>query len=102
MSVDCPSLESIGTSAFEGCSNLQSVMIYNNCTNIGENAFKGCFSTTIYCTFSAQPETWHPNWNPDNLKVVWMEPIRTWDISATADDSVIANLYNDHLDLEGY
>lgn len=37
-------LTSIGEDAFEGCQNLQSIVLPNSITNIGQNAFLGCGS----------------------------------------------------------
>ena len=94
--VDCYNLQSVGASAFEGCSNLKTVILYDGVTNIGENAFKGCSEDlTIYCMFDSKPEAWHENWNPDNCEVIWNGAIETWDISATEEDNVTAKLYND-------
>ena len=93
-SVDCCNLTSIGTSAFENCKNLKSVTLYENTTNIGENAFKGCSKDLIiYYKGMTIPETWNTNWNPDNLPVLFGELVETWDISATEDDNVTAKLY---------
>lgn len=92
-SVDCGNLTSIGTSAFEGCSELKTVVLYEGVADVGENAFKGC-NCIIYCMFDSQPETWHGNWNPDGCEVVWTL-VETWDISATEEDDVISKLYND-------
>lgn len=92
--VDCPGLTSIGVSAFENCANLESVVLYEDVGYVGENAFKGCTNTIIYCHMKEQPEGWHKNWNPDGCEVVWLV-IETWDISAASNDNVIAKLYND-------
>ena len=38
-SVDCYNLTSIGKNAFEGCTNLKTVILYDTVEYIGENAF---------------------------------------------------------------
>ena len=91
--VDCYNLANIGASAFENCTNLKSVVLYDNVESVGENAFKGCDNVVIYCESQNITETWHENWNPDNRPVLCGEPINTWDISDTEDDNVIAQLY---------
>lgn len=99
-SVDCCNLTSIGANAFENCTNLKSVILYENVTSIGENAFKGC-NCIIYYKGENIPETWNENWNPDDCIVVLGEPIETWDISATSNDNVIAVLYDNWLLISG-
>lgn len=92
-SVDCYNLTSIGTSAFENCKNLETVVLYESVTSIRENAFKGCSDKlVIYYTGNSIPATWHENWNPNNYEVVLLL-VETWDISATREDNVIAKLY---------
>lgn len=94
-SVNCYNLESIGESAFENCANLESVILYEGVTSVGENAFKGC-TTKIHCMFDSKPEAWSDNWNPSNCEVEWLGgAVGTWDISATEEDNVIAQLYID-------
>ena len=95
LSVNCYNLTSVGANAFENCTNLKSVILWDSVENVVENAFKGCSSDLIiYCMFDAQPETWSENWNPDGCTVVWC-CVETWDVSATEEDNVIAKLYND-------
>lgn len=97
-SVDCVNLQSIGANAFEGCSNLKSIILYNDVTSVGENAFKDCNSELkIYCEATSKPEGWHENWNFNGYEVVWdcFEPIETWNISATENDNVVVSLCND-------
>lgn len=94
--VNCYSLTSVGASAFENCTNLETIILYDGVTNVGENAFKGCTGLTIYCEAESKPEGWNEKWNPDGCTVVWgFVPVETWDISATENDNVIAKLYND-------
>jgi hypothetical protein len=93
--VDCYNITSIGANAFENCTNLKTITLYDGVTNIGENAFKGCSNAVIYCMFENKPDGWHENWNPDGCEVIWLGgAIETWDISATEEDNVIAKLYN--------
>ena len=40
-------------------------------TSIGDSAFSGCTSLTIYCEALKEPSGWANNWNPSNCKVVW-------------------------------
>ena len=103
LSTDCYNLESIGASAFENCTRLKSVVLYDGVTSVGENAFKGCHEDlVVYCMFDSQPEGWDENWNPDSCNVVWgFTPVEIWDISNTENDNVIAELYND-VNNDGY
>lgn len=64
-------LEIIGESAFEGCINLETIVIPKSVTKIGKNAFKNCDKLTIYCEIDKQPDTWDKNWNPNNRPVIW-------------------------------
>lgn len=91
--VNCYGIESIGISAFEGCAELKTIILYDSVKSINENAFKGCGDLTIYCMFDSQPDGWNANWNPDNCKVIYHNPIKIWDISATENDNVTAKLY---------
>ena len=101
-SVDCYGLTSIGTGAFEGCTELETVVLYDGVQSVGENAFKGCSNTTIYCMFDEQSEGWHENWNSDGCNVVYLGgAVKTWDTSATENDKVTAKLYND-INNDGY
>ncbi len=57
--------------AFYGCKNLTSVTIGNGVTSIGDYAFYGCTSLTIYCEAESQPDDWSSNWNNSNRPVEW-------------------------------
>lgn len=70
-SVNCYSIENIGAGAFEGCTGLETVVLYDGVQNVGEKAFKGC-NCIVYCMFDSQPDTWHENWNPDDCEVIWV------------------------------
>ena len=102
LSVNAYSLQSIGTGAFEGCNRLKSVILWDNITSIGENAFKDCNEDlVIYCMFDSKPDGWDENWNPNGYTVNWLGgAIETWDVSATEDDNVTVRLY-DSLQDEG-
>ena len=65
------SVETIGDSAFEGCTSLTSVTIPNSVTTIGNFAFQGCYSLTIYCEATSRPSGWSFGWNYSNRPVVW-------------------------------
>lgn len=96
--VNCYNLTSVGTSAFENCTNLKTIILWDGVTNVEEDAFKGCSNLTIYCEATEKPDGWSDNWNPDNCEVVWgFAPIEIWDISVASDNSVVAKLYNDLL-----
>ena len=91
--VNCYNLTSVGASAFENCANLKTIILYEGVTDVGENAFKGCDCIINYKGDSI-PETWHENWNPDDCLVIFGELVETWDISATEEDDVSAELYS--------
>jgi len=38
---------------------------------IGEGAFLGCASLSIYCQADSQPSGWDAGWNPDGRPVAW-------------------------------
>lgn len=100
--VNCLNITSIGASAFENCTALKTIILYDDVKSVGENAFKGCSNLTIYCEAESKPDTWSDDWNPDNCTVVWgYAPVETWDVSATKEDNVIAKLYND-INKEGF
>ena len=93
-SVDCYNLTSIGTGAFENCKKLKSVILYEDVTSVGENAFKDCNENLIiYYKGTSIPDGWHEDWNPNNYPVLCGELIETWDVSATETDNVTAELY---------
>ena len=98
-------------------SNITSIYIHESVETIGTFAFSRCNSLTIYCEAPSQPSGWDANWNPDNCPVVWGHThtyengvcvcgkqstyVEKWDISAIANDSVFAYLYED-LENAGY
>ena len=57
--------------AFSKCNSLQSIIIPNSVTSIGECAFFECSSLTIFCETSNQPNGWNLLWNYDNYPVHW-------------------------------
>ena len=60
------SVESIGASAFYGCSSLTSITIPSNVTSIGKTVFKGCNSLS-----SIVVESGNPTYNsPDNCNAI--------------------------------
>jgi hypothetical protein len=65
------SVTSIGKYAFKGCSSLTSIVIPSSVTSIGESAFSNCSSLTIYCVAESEPSGWDSRWNDSDRPVVW-------------------------------
>ena len=63
--------ESIGVSAFEGCTTLTNIVIPNSVVSVESWAFTSCKSLTIYCEAESKPSSWHSSWNYSNRPVVW-------------------------------
>lgn len=61
----------IDSYAFAWCTKLETIYIPNTVINIGEGAVYGCSKLTVNTGYTAKPETWHENWNPNNRKVNW-------------------------------
>ena len=104
--VNCYNLTSVGSGAFKGCSNLKTVVLYNSVTEVGAEAFEGCDNVTVYCEAATKPEGWSAEWDysrGSRINVVWgFAPIETWDVSETEEDDVIAKLYPDVYNDDGY
>ncbi len=64
-------ITSIGAKAFKDCIRFERLEIRNTIQYIGEKAFENCVRLYFVCEVKVQPETWHPNWNPDNRAVLW-------------------------------
>ena len=62
---------SISAYAFSGCINLNSIIIPESVSYIGEFAFISCVFLTINCEASEQPEGWDANWNAGGCTVIW-------------------------------
>ena len=91
--VNITSGESIPNGIFSGCENLESVILSNGITSIGESAFNSCSSLTsitipssvmyvagafsdcealtIYCEVPKRPTGWYEHWTSDECPVVW-------------------------------
>jgi len=65
------SIEVIGPSAFKGCSSLEKIVIPKSVVILEGSAFSDCPNLTIYCEILAPSVQWNPNWNIDNLPVVY-------------------------------
>ena len=85
----------IAPSAFEGCEDLERVMLHETITTVGERAFYGCSSLMgvllndsvvnvgekafgeinpvirIYCEMESKPAGWAENWASHRTQVVW-------------------------------
>ena len=48
--------------AFSSCSLLTSIVIPNSVTTIGNSAFDGCTSLTVYCEAESKPSGWEGSW----------------------------------------
>ncbi len=57
--------------AFYDCWSLTSIFIPKSVIYVGNYAFTGCSSLTIYCEVESKPSTWGAMWNSDNLEVIW-------------------------------
>ena len=63
---------SIGSSAFNGCASLTSIIIPNSVTSIGSYAFNDCDNLTIYVEAENAGENWDSNWRGyGSNTVVW-------------------------------
>ena len=65
--------EEIPETAFFGCETLVLIYIPKSVISIGQYAFAGCSSLSIYCEAESQPEGWDKHWNSDNRPVSWDE-----------------------------
>lgn len=63
-------LTSIGNYAFRNI-NLTRIVIPSSITSIGQGAFSGNASLTIYTERTSKPSTWNSYWNSSNRPVVW-------------------------------
>ena len=61
----------IAENAFVDMQNLKSVVISNNVTLVGKNAFYKNYSLSIYCHESETPETWDFAWNTSDTTVYY-------------------------------
>ena len=64
-------VKSIGDCAFYNCRSLTSITIPDSVTSIGDRAFRGCRDLTIYAEAAAKPDGWSGDWNYSNCLVVW-------------------------------
>ena len=64
------SIEYIGANAF-GYTSKKSFVLPTTIATIGNQAFIGCTSTTIYTEYASRPTGWNSAWNSSNRPVVW-------------------------------
>lgn len=76
------SVTNIGNSAFRDCYSLARIVIPKRVIEIGYNAFQDCDSLTIYCEAQRKPDDWHEDWNPSDCPVVWGYGIETLETEA--------------------
>lgn len=62
---------SIDDFSFYECDTLEKVYIPTSCEYIGEKAFYGCYSLTIYYEGEFIPSSWHCNWNISGCAVLF-------------------------------
>ena len=65
------SVTSIGSSAFGGCTSLESIVIPNSVTNIGSNAFYNCTQLNITC-YATIPPTLYNSSVLSSVKAVYV------------------------------
>jgi len=53
----------ISAFAFENCVYISGVTIPCSVTAVGNQAFYGCHTITLYCQMEVKPENWHYDWN---------------------------------------
>ena len=51
--------------------SVSNIVIPSSVTSIGEYAFSGCSSLTIYCEATSKPSGWSAGWNSSNRPVYW-------------------------------
>ena len=61
----------IQAGAFFSCDSLKRVIIPKYVSYIGEGAFEGSTSLTIYCERELESPEWNANWNASGAPVVW-------------------------------
>ena len=61
----------IETKAFADMTNLVSVEISSTVTEIQANAFTGCTKVSVLCRASAKHSGWSSSWNSSNRPIVW-------------------------------
>ena len=70
--IDIPRhITSIGKNAFKGCVRFERLELRNTMKYVGEGAFDDCIRLYIVCEAKEKPNTWDPNFNPDNRDILW-------------------------------
>ena len=80
-------VKTIGTDAFQGCSNLKKIEFPSTLTSIGEKAFDGCNSIAYICTTNGTPLPINSNvfstytatlFVPEGKKKDYSDQLETW------------------------
>ena len=62
----------IGANAFDGCDSLETIIIPASVEKIDSNAFINCKNLkTIYCEADSLPSTWSPRFNSTDAEVIY-------------------------------
>ncbi len=95
--MDIPaSVVSIGDYAFKGYKNVQSIVLHGEIRKIGEHAFYGAKSATIYTEAVTLGAEWLDRWNSSYRPIVWgctLSEDKTFVVSIKITETTFENGY---------